>query len=109
MVCFGPRHTQRTSLGEHKPELELIEAGLPAPETIPKAALSWGQIFSNKDLMIVTLSYFTYGYAAFIFFAWFYIYLNDVRGVDLKRSGWLTHAAVYRHGRGISVGRVAER
>jgi len=71
-------------------EVERIEAGLPAPETIPKAALSWGQIFSNKDLMIVTLSYFTYGYAAFIFFGWFYIYLNDVRGVDLKKSGWLS-------------------
>ena len=40
--------------------------------------------------MIVTASYFTYGYAAFIFFAWFYNYLNDVRGVNLKTSAWLT-------------------
>jgi ACS family glucarate transporter-like MFS transporter len=84
----------RDTPGEHpwvgKPELALIEAGLPAPEAVPKARLSWGEIFSNKDVVIVTLSYFTYGYAAFIFFAWFYIYLSDVRGVDLKRSGWLT-------------------
>jgi ACS family glucarate transporter-like MFS transporter len=84
----------RDTPGEHpwvgKPELALIEAGLPAPEAATKARLSWTQIFSNKDVVIVTLSYFTYGYAAFIFFAWFYIYLSDVRGVDLKRSGWLT-------------------
>jgi ACS family glucarate transporter-like MFS transporter len=71
-------------------EVALIEAGLPAPEAVPKAVLRWKQIFSNKDLMIVTASYFSYGYAAFIFFAWFYNYLNDVRGVDLKKSAWLT-------------------
>ncbi len=90
LVRAGPRHTRRTSLGGPARKLDLIEAGLPSPETATKARLSWGQIFSNKDVMIVTLSYFTYGYAAFIFFAWFYIYLSDVRGVDLKRSGWLT-------------------
>jgi ACS family glucarate transporter-like MFS transporter len=84
------RDTPREHAWVGKPELSLIEAGLPAPEAVPKARLSWGEIFSNKDVVIVTLSYFTYGYAAFIFFAWFYIYLSDVRGVDLKRSGWLT-------------------
>jgi len=84
------RDTPREHPWVGKPEIALIEAGLPAPEAVPKARLSWGEIFSNKDVVIVTLSYFAYGYAAFIFFAWFYIYLNDVRGVDLKRSGWLT-------------------
>jgi ACS family glucarate transporter-like MFS transporter len=84
------RDTPREHPWVGPPELALIEAGVPAPETAPKARLSWGEIFSNKDIVIVTLSYFTYGYAAFIFFAWFYIYLSDVRGVDLKKSGWLT-------------------
>ena len=84
------RDTPREHPWVGKPELALIEAGLPAPETVTKTRLSWGQIFSNKDVVIVTLSYFTYGYAAFIFFGWFYIYLSDVRGVDLKRSSWLT-------------------
>jgi ACS family glucarate transporter-like MFS transporter len=84
----------RNSPSEHawvgQREASLIEAGLPVPESVPKAALTWQQIFSNKNLMIVTASYFTYGYAAFIFFAWFYNYLNDVRGVNLKTSAWLT-------------------
>ena len=71
-------------------EVQLVEAGLPAPEAIPKARLSWAEICSNKDVVVVTLSYFTYGYAAFIFFGWFFIYLNQVRGVDLKKSALLS-------------------
>ena len=71
-------------------EATLIEAGLPAPEAAPKARLSWSQIFSNRDVIIVTLSYFTYGYAAFIFFGWFFIYLNKVRGLNLKQSALLS-------------------
>jgi ACS family glucarate transporter-like MFS transporter len=84
------RDTPREHAWVGKGEADLIEAGLPPPDATPKAALSWKQILSNKDLMIVTASYFTYGYAAYIFFAWFYNYLNDVRGVDLKKSAWLT-------------------
>jgi ACS family glucarate transporter-like MFS transporter len=84
------RDTPREHPWVSQSEVQLIEAGLPAPEAVPTARLSWRQIFSNKDLMIVTLSYFTYGYAAFIFFGWFFIYLNQVRGVDLKKSALLS-------------------
>jgi MFS transporter, ACS family, glucarate transporter len=84
------RDTPREHPWVGKAEADLIEAGLPAPEAVTKARLSWGEIFSNKDVIVVTLSYFTYGYAAFIFFGWFFIYLNDVRGVDLKRSAVLS-------------------
>jgi MFS transporter, ACS family, glucarate transporter len=84
------RDTPREHPWVGKPELDLIEAGLSATEAIPKARLSWGEIFSNKDVVIMTLSYFTYGYAAFIFFGWFFIYLNDVRGVNLKQSALLS-------------------
>jgi ACS family glucarate transporter-like MFS transporter len=34
----------------------------------------------------MTASYFAYGYAAYIFFTWFFIYLSTVRGLDLKSS-----------------------
>ncbi len=84
----------RDTPGEHPwvnpAEAQFIEAGLPAPEIVPKARLSWSEILSNKDVVVVTLSYFTYGYAAFIFFGWFFIYLNQVRGVDLKKSALLS-------------------
>ena len=36
----------------------------------------------------VTISYFCYGYVAWIFFSWFYRYLAKVRGLDLKSSAF---------------------
>ncbi len=84
-------------------ELNLIEAGLPASESAKKR-MSWSDILSNKDIVIVTLSYFTYGYAAFIFFGWFFIYLNQVRGVDLKKSALLSMLPFIAMAIGSSVG-----
>jgi MFS transporter, ACS family, glucarate transporter len=48
--------------------------------------VSWGTILTSKEVWAVTLSYFCYGYVAWIFFSWFYIYLKQVRGLDLKSS-----------------------
>src|SRR5207302_601426 len=36
----------------------------------------------------LTLSYSTFGYVAYIFFTWFFIYLNRVRGLNLKSSSY---------------------
>lgn len=46
----------------------------------------WKRIFLSKEVLAITLSYFAYGYVAWIFFSWFYIYLAEVRGLDLKTS-----------------------
>jgi MFS transporter, ACS family, glucarate transporter len=43
-------------------------------------------ILMSKEVWALTLSYFCYGYVAWIFFSWFYIYLKQVRGLDLKAS-----------------------
>jgi ACS family glucarate transporter-like MFS transporter len=72
-------------------EAAYIEAGLPPVEAGSHGGkLGWSQIFSNKDILFVTFSYFTYGYAAYIFFSWFFIYLSDVRGLNLKQSALWT-------------------
>ncbi len=84
------RDTPRDHPWVNPAESQLIESGLPATEIAPKARLSWSEILSNKSVVVVTLSYFTYGYAAFIFFGWFFIYLNQVRGVNLKQSAVLS-------------------
>ena len=44
----------------------------------------------SKEVWAVTLSYFCYGYVAWIFFSWFYRYLAKVRGLDLKASAFYT-------------------
>jgi len=54
------------------------------PATAPQRPLPWRSIFASKDVAAVTLSYFCYGYVAYIFFAWFFIYLNAVRGLNLS-------------------------
>jgi MFS transporter, ACS family, glucarate transporter len=48
----------------------------------------WTRIFTNKAILAVTASYFAYGYVAWIFFAWFYIYLAQERGLNLKASAF---------------------
>ena len=61
---------------------------IPADTSVPVARrqIPWLQILSNKAVLAVTGSYFAYGYVAWIFFAWFYIYLAQVRGLNLKTS-----------------------
>ncbi len=38
------------------------------------------------------LSYACLGYVAYIYMSWFYLYLVNVRGIDLLRGGWLAAA-----------------
>ena len=75
-----------------KEEEAYIEAGLP-PASSPaevRAKISWASILTNKDILVVTFSYFCYGYAAYIFFSWFFIYLSSVRGLNLRESSYYT-------------------
>src|SRR5229473_3962092 len=72
-------------------ELTLIRSSLTQPSlTNPKALVSWGRVVHSKEVWAVTLSYFCYGYVAWIFFSWFYLYLAHVRGLDLKASAFYT-------------------
>jgi MFS transporter, ACS family, glucarate transporter len=64
-------------------EASHIRAGLPQDTSKP---LPWLTILRSKDVLALSLSYFTYGYVAYIFFSWFFIYLNTVRQLDLKSS-----------------------
>jgi ACS family glucarate transporter-like MFS transporter len=70
-------------------ELAHIKAGLTvelAPARQPDRQLPWGVILKSKEVLAMGLSYFTYGYVAWIFFSWFFIYLARVRGLNLKAS-----------------------
>ncbi len=73
-------------------ELRKIRAGVPADESARditrNSLVAWTTVLTSKEVLAVTLSYFCYGYVAWIFFSWFYIYLAEVRGLDLKASGW---------------------
>jgi ACS family glucarate transporter-like MFS transporter len=54
--------------------------------TVTKRVVPWARICRSKEIIALTLSYFSFGYVAWIFFGWFYIYLAEVRGLNLKTS-----------------------
>jgi ACS family glucarate transporter-like MFS transporter len=67
-------------------EAAFIRAGLPPAAT--KIKLPWSRILTDRNILVVSFSYFCYGYTAYIFFSWFFIYLNTVRKLDLKSSAF---------------------
>ncbi len=87
-----PSQHKRVSAGE----LELIESRLtfraktrtdhPLAGNESRCLLPWSRVARSKEVWAATLSYFCYGYVAWIFFSWFFIYLAKVRGLDLKTS-----------------------
>jgi MFS transporter, ACS family, glucarate transporter len=68
-------------------ELAEIEAGLTVkPAASESSLVPWSKIIGSRSVLAVTVAYFCYGYVAWIFFSWFFIYLKKVRGLDLKSS-----------------------
>jgi len=66
-------------------ELSTIQSGLPRSATgAPR--LAWFDILSSGNVWILSFAYFCFGYVAWVFFSWFYLYLARVRGLDLKSS-----------------------
>ncbi len=71
-------------------EANHIAAGLPPNSRTGAARMPWSAILSNEAVWLMSFSYFAYGYAAYIFFTWFFIYLSEVRGVNLRQSAVYT-------------------
>jgi MFS transporter, ACS family, glucarate transporter len=73
-------------------ELKLIQEGIakdPAEGTAP-GTISWRAILTRRDLPVLFVTYFGFGYTAWIFFSWFFLYLAQVRHFNAKTSGWFT-------------------
>jgi ACS family glucarate transporter-like MFS transporter len=51
-----------------------------------KHAIPWAKIFRSRAIVALTVSYFSFAYVAWMFFAWIYIYMAQVRGLNLKTS-----------------------
>jgi ACS family glucarate transporter-like MFS transporter len=67
-------------------EVEHIRRGL--PERASAAAAPWRIILGSHQVLTIAGSYFAYGYAAYIYYTWFFIYLSSVRGMNLKASSY---------------------
>jgi len=91
---FFARDTPEEHSHVSRTELEHIQAGrtvnTSAASNSGDGRIPWSAILASKEVWAVTLGYFSFGYVAWIFFAWFFIYLRNVRGLDLKASASYT-------------------
>ena len=71
-------------------ELKIIREGIAEEAAGADAgsapAISWSAILHRRDLPALIVTYFGFGYTAWIFFSWFFIYMAQVRGFNLKSS-----------------------
>lgn len=84
LVCV--RDTPAAHASITPAELAYIEAGLPGPAGSASPLAGWRDVVRDRQVIVLTLSYFCFGYVAYIFFSWFFLYLSTVRGLDLKAS-----------------------
>jgi ACS family glucarate transporter-like MFS transporter len=72
-------------------ELKLIQSTRSAERASrPDAPLSWRAALCNRNVAALTLSYFSFGYVAWIFFSWFFIYMAQARGLNLKANALIS-------------------
>ena len=57
---------------------------------VDERKISWRAMFSRIDLPALMVSYFAFGYTAWVFFSWFYLYMAQARGLNLKTSAYFT-------------------
>jgi ACS family glucarate transporter-like MFS transporter len=58
------------------------------PSSRESELMPWSRVVRSGEVWALTISYFCYGYVAWMFFSWFYRYLSKVRGLDLKASAF---------------------
>jgi MFS transporter, ACS family, glucarate transporter len=84
---LAARDTPETHPAVSPNELAFIQEGIGGAK-LPGTTglLSWSTILSSRNVWILSFAYFCFGYVAWVFFSWFYLYLARVRGLDLKSS-----------------------
>lgn len=94
---YAARDTPEEHPSVSPSELQKIQDGLEAAPAYPSPAanipqqkaspaISWRAIFHRRDLAALMAGYFSFGYIAWIFFSWFFLYMAQVRGFNLKAS-----------------------
>jgi len=75
-----------------KKELELINANRISQEKPTEDKSAWRRVLKNRDILLLTASYFCMNYVFYIFFNWFFIYLVDVREFEILEGGYFASA-----------------
>ncbi len=72
-------------------ELSLIKSDRPPVEEGPKSR-AWKLALKDKNVLLITVSYFFMNYVFYLFFNWFFFYLVNVKGFSATDAGMLTAA-----------------
>jgi len=67
-------------------ELAVIASDRP-PEGEESEKSAWKIALANRNIRIITFSYFCMNYVFYLFFSWFFFYLVDVKGVEATAAG----------------------
>jgi MFS transporter, ACS family, glucarate transporter len=71
-------------------EIALIDANRPPPVDPAKQKSAWKAMLKNREVILLTVSYFFMNYIFYLIFNWFFIYLVDVRHIPEQQAGYLT-------------------
>src|SRR3569833_1237138 len=66
-------------------ELATIRAGLIADDSA-KPPIPWAAIVRSRSMILLTFACFCFGYIAWVFLGWFFLYMAQARHMDLKAS-----------------------
>ena len=73
------------------PQISEAELAVIASDRPPKGEESeksaWKIALANRNVLIITCSYFCMNYVFYLFFSWFFFYLVDVKGIEATAAG----------------------
>lgn len=79
----------RDTPGQHawvsREELATIQAGILADDS-PRPPIPWAAIVRCRSMILLTFACFCFGYIAWIFLGWFFLYMAQARHLDMKAS-----------------------
>ncbi len=73
-------------------ELALIDAGRPPPHLASRERGIWKKALANRDILLLTASYFCMNYVFYLFFNGVFFYLVEIRRFGAAEAGALTAA-----------------
>ena len=80
--------------GVDQAELREIRDGMEFHAGAERKGIDWHAIFHRRDLPVLMAGYFSFGYIAWIYFSWFFLYMAQVRQGGSEVECGLCHAAV---------------
>ena len=72
-------------------ELAVIASDRPPEGEVPEKG-AWKLALKDRNVLLITASYFCMNYVFYLFFSWFFFYLVDVKGFSATDAGILTAA-----------------